>query len=221
MYNKILIVSPHPDDETLGAGGTILKYKALGYKAYWLNMTDISLEYEYNESKVKERREEIEKVCRIYGFDGFYNLGLRPAYLDVYPKSEIISKVSQIINEVKPDVVILPYEGDIHSDHKVTFDCIYSCTKIFRYPSIKKILAMEIISETDFGLPDKGFLSNYYIDITDYLEKKVEIMKIYKSEIENHPFSRSEDSMKALATLRGAQAGVKYAEGFRLLKCIE
>lgn len=221
MNDKVLIVSPHPDDETLGAGGAILKYKELGCKVYWLNMTDIRLEYDYDSERVQKRREEIEAVCKTYDFDGFHNLELRPASLDIYSKSQMISKISKIVNEIKPNIIILPYQEDVHSDHRVTFDCLYSCTKIFRYPSVKKILAMEIISETNFALPDKFFSPNYFIDITDYIEKKIEIMKIYESEIEKHPFPRSEDSIKALAILRGAQAGVKYAEGFKLIKYIE
>ena len=87
MNDKVLIVSPHPDDETLGAGGAILKYKELGCKVYWLNMTDIRLEYDYDTERVKKRREEIEAVCKTYDFDGFHNLELRPASLDVYSKS--------------------------------------------------------------------------------------------------------------------------------------
>ncbi|WP_432662693.1 PIG-L family deacetylase [Wukongibacter baidiensis] len=221
MMKKVVVISPHPDDETLGCGGTILRYKELGYKIYWINMTDMKIEYGYDERRVEKRSEEIDKVCKMYEFDGFYNLELRPAYLDTYPKSEIIMRISEIISELEPNIVILPYENDIHSDHKVTFDCIYSCSKIFRHPSIKKILAMEIISETDFALGDKGFLPNYFVDVTNYLEKKLEIMKIYESELGRHPFPRSEDSINALATLRGVQAGVEYAEGFRLIKYIE
>ncbi|TCO73647.1 PIG-L deacetylase family protein [Marinisporobacter balticus] len=218
---KMLIVAPHPDDETLGAGGTILKYKQEGKKVYWLNATNTKEEYGYSKSKKLKRDKEIQSVNEAYNFDGFYNLELEPAALDKYPKVEIITEISKIINKVKPNIVILPYEYDVHSDHKIIYECVYACTKSFRYPFVKRVLCMEILSETDFSDSDKGFVPNYFVDITDYLDKKLEIFKIYESEIGEHPFPRSLENIKSLAKFRGASCGVKYAEAFRLMKYIE
>ena len=78
---KILVVSPHPDDETLGAGGTLLKCKKQGHQVYWLNITDMSTEYGWDEKLVKHRQEQIEAVKSFYGFDCFYNLSLPPTKL--------------------------------------------------------------------------------------------------------------------------------------------
>jgi LmbE family N-acetylglucosaminyl deacetylase len=64
-------------------------------------------------------------------------------------------------------------------------------------------------------------MPNYYIDITDHLDKKLEIMKIFESEIGEHPFPRSLDNITALAHFRGASVGVKYAEAFQLIKYID
>ena len=80
---------------------------------------------------------------------------------------------------------------------------------------------MEILSETDFASSDTGFIPNYFVDISDFLEKKIEIMNIYKSEIKNHPYPRSKENIRALAIHRGASVGCKYAEGFILIKGIE
>ena len=81
----------------------------------------------------------------------------------------------------------------------------------------------ECLSETEFASPlhEKVFIPNYFIDITSYLEKKIEIMQVYSSELGEHPFPRSNKSIEALATLRGAQAGVYYAEAFQLVKFID
>lgn len=105
-------------------------------------------------------------------------------------------------------------------DHRKLFQSAHSCAKSFRYPFIKKILMMETLSETEFGaaLPGQGFSPNVFIDISNYLEKKIEIMKMYHGEMGEHRFPRSEENMRALATLRGAISGVKYAESFMLLK---
>jgi N-acetylglucosamine malate deacetylase 1 len=214
---KLLVVSPHPDDETLGAGGTILKYKAAGHQVYWLNVTNLEDSHPY----ASKRNEQIEQIKKLYRFDGFYNLNLKPTHLDTYPLGDIVQSISKIINEIMPDIVIVPYRYDVHSDHKIVFDSVFACTKSFRYPSIRKILTMEIQSETDYANSDYGFIPNYFIDISKTLEEKIEIMKIYESEIGDHPFPRNLDSIRALALNRGASIGVKYAEAFRLIKGIE
>lgn len=83
-----------------------------------------------------------------------------------------------------------------------------------------QIMTMQIISETDFGSPIDPFSPNYYIDITDYMDKKLEAMKIYDTELGEPPFPRSIQNITAQAQLNGIGGGVKYAEVFRLIKCI-
>jgi len=134
--------------------------------------------------------------------------------------SELISKISSIINKVKPNIIYLPFKGDVHSDHKYIFDAAYSCTKVFRYPFIKKIYMMETLSETEFSLSTKedSFVPNVFVDISEYMDRKIEAMKIYESEMGDHPFPRSERNLRALATYRGATSRCNYAESFMLLK---
>ncbi|AEF17896.1 LmbE family protein [Thermoanaerobacterium xylanolyticum LX-11] len=217
----LMVVSPHPDDETLGAGGTILRYKKNGYKIAWLNFTDKKEEYGYSITEVNKRTSQINNVIKSYDFDYFYNLKLQPSGLDKYHKKDLIEEVSNIIRQIEPNRIILPYKYDVHSDHKVVFDVLNSCTKVFRFPFIKCVLMMEIPSESDYANPDNGFVPNYFINITDFIENKIKILNIYDDEIKEHPFPRSEDSVKSLALIRGCASGFRYAEGFRILKFIE
>jgi len=175
-------------------------------------------EFGYGKQETKERQLEIQKVIEQYRLDGFFDLGLKPTGLDSYPLSDIVDKISKIFKKIKPNTVILPYNGDVHSDHKIAFDFSYSCTKAFRHPYVKRVLMMEVTSETNFSADAGGFAANYFVDISDYLEKKIKIMNIYKNQMKKHPFPRSIETVKALATIRGAQAGCKYAEGFMLVK---
>jgi len=214
--NKVLIIAVHPDDETLGCGGTLLKHKANGDEIHWLICTESTLESDF----YKIRNQEIEKVSVLYDFDSIHNLALKTMKVDEYTMSDLIGKISKVINEIKPNIIYLPFKGDVHSDHRHIFEAAYSCTKSFRYPFIKKIYMIETLSETEFSPSTKedSFIPNVFVNITEFMDKKLEIMQIFKSEIAEHPFPRSLRNLKALATLRGATSGYEYAESFILLK---
>ncbi len=133
---------------------------------------------------------------------------------------QAIEAIGDVFKEVRPEIIFLPDYNDAHSDHRKVFDWCFSCSKIFRFPYIKMILTMEIISETDFGRPENLFVPNFFVDITDYMEKKIEAIRIYDTEMGKMPFPRSEENVRAIATVRGAMSGVRYAEAFRMIKCI-
>lgn len=216
MNNKILVLAAHPDDETLGCGGALLKHKAAGDSTHWLIATTISEDHGY----YKAREQEIERVNQLYDFDSVHNLRLKTMQVDEYSMTDLIGKISAVIQKVQPNIIYLPFKSDVHSDHRKLFEAAFSCTKSFRYPFIKKIYMMETLSETEFAPSTKedSFVPNVFVDITPYIEKKLEIMRVFSSEIGEHPFPRSERNIRALATLRGATAGCEYAESFMLLK---
>ncbi len=218
--NKVLVVAVHPDDEALGCGGTLLKHKANGDEIHWLISTDIKESDGFDKTVINERDVEVKKVEKLFNFNSVSKLGLSTTKVDEYGMSELIAKISSVINKIKPNIIYLPFKGDVHSDHKYIFNAVYSCTKSFRYQFIKKIYMMETLSETEFSLSIKedSFVPNVFIDISKYMNKKIEIMKIYQSEIGEHPFPRSERNIRALATYRGATAGCEYAESFMLIK---
>jgi LmbE family N-acetylglucosaminyl deacetylase len=217
---KILVLAVHPDDETLGCGGTLLRHKKEGDEIFWLIATAMKKESNFSEKDIKTRKEEIGQVRDKYGFKEVYELDIPCTKADQVPRHDLTARISGIFDKARPEVVYLPFINDVHSDHRVIFEAAYSSTKTFRRPFIKKILMMETISETEFVPPfeDLPFTPNYFVDISDFLDKKLDIMKIYKNEHQEHPFPRSMDNIKALATFRGAAAGCRYAESFMVLK---
>jgi len=217
--NTVLTIAVHPDDETLGCGGTLLKHKANDDKIHWLICTDIDKKDDYYQTRQKE----IQKVSQAYSFDSVKNLNLKTMQVDQYSISELIDKISKVIYEIKPNIIYLPFKSDIHSDHRKIFEAAFSCTKSFRYPFIKKIYMIETLSETEFAPSTKedSFIPNVFVDISEFMNKKIEITKIYKSEVKEHPFPRSITNIKALATLGGATISCQFAESFMLLKEIK
>lgn len=217
---KILVIAPHPDDETLGCGGMLLKERARGSEIFWVICTKMDELGSYERELIKKRNKEIKQVAREFGFANTFELGLPAANLDKVGLSEIVGSFRAIMSNIKPTDLFLPYRNDAHNDHAVTFDAGVAASKWFRCPSVKSIYCYETLSETDFDLNVgvSNFKPNIFFDITGHLDRKIEISQIYKSEFAEHPFPRSTVSIRALAELRGATAGFECAEAFMLLR---
>ena len=218
---NIMVVSPHPDDETLGAGGTLIKLKKKGHKIFWINVTDMKVEDGWNPKTVEHRKIQIRDINDFFGFDGFYNLAFSSTKLKAIDEGQIIHAIKDVFEKVRPEWIIIPGIYDAHSDHRVVYNCCMACAKTFRAPYIKRITTMEIISETDYGFQSEKFEPNLFIDITNELEEKIEAMKIYDTEIEEVPFPRSLENIRALASVRGGNCTSRYAEAFCIIKQIE
>jgi len=216
----VLCVAPHPDDETLGCGGALLRHVAEGAHVHWLVMTHMHEAQGFSAQRIASRSAEIEQVARAYGFAGTHLAGLPTTRLDTLPMAELVGAVSAVFAEVRPRTVYVPYRNDAHSDHAVVFDAATACCKSFRHPSVRSVYAYETLSETEFGMrpDDPGFHPNLFVDISAWLDRKVEIMKLFAGEMGTFPFPRSEECLRAQAMLRGSQAGLHAAEAFMVLK---
>lgn len=216
---KVLVIAVHPDDETLGCGGTLLKHKANDDKVFWLIITKANQKITAIPNIVETQKQYIQQVAGEYNFDEWKQLGFQTTELDQYSMSEIIQEVSSYIKEVQPNIVYFHHHADVHSDHRVAFEAIYSCTKNFRYPYIEKILLFETLSETEFApaIRNNAFVPNVFNDITPFMGKKLEIMKLFSTEQMEEPLPRAMSTIRALGRYRGSRIGVEYAEAFMLL----
>lgn len=216
---RTIVIAPHPDDEVLGVGGTLLRRKAEGAKMAWLIVTSIFVESGWSKEQVSQRTDEIRQSTALFGFDDVFELKFPTTQLDRVPMNELVTGIANVFKLYRPEEVFLPHPSDVHTDHRIVFNAAASCTKWFRYPSIKRVLAYETLSETDFGLgTDQGFRPNVFVDIEPFLREKLRAMDIYASEIGAFPFPRSHEAIRALATLRGTASGFGAAEAFELLR---
>lgn len=219
MGKKVLVIAPHPDDETLGCGGTLLRHKKNGDSIYWLIVTNIAPGIRWREQQVQKRQAEIQKVSKMYGFTETFKLDFPAAQLDEVPYGNLVSKIASVINTVMPAVVYVPNHSDIHTDHLVTFRASLSCCKDFRAPFIERVLMYECLSETEFapGIKEYGFVPNVFFDVTPFFERKIKIFKKYVSEVMPSPLPRSLEAVFHLSRFRGHRIGRKHAEAFCLL----
>jgi LmbE family N-acetylglucosaminyl deacetylase len=219
---KTLVVAPHADDELLGCGGTLLRRVAEGGKLGWLLVTSMAQNRGWSKNKIRSRAHEIQQVRKSLGVNPkhFYPLNLATAELETLSMRELVEAISEVFASFQPEEVLLPHPGDAHSDHQVVFQAACACTKRFRYPSIRRVLVYETLSETDFGIDPRHlpFSPNLFVNIEKFLDKKCRLLRIYKSEIGAFPFPRSPDAIRSLAKLRGAASGFRAAEAFALLR---
>ena len=218
----IVVVAPHPDDESLGCGGTLVRSRSENpsNEIHWLIVTDVKENYGYSTDKINQRAEEIEAVrCRLSPVT-IHNLGMQPSHLDTMPLQKIISAIADVLIQSKADTVLAPWGHDVHTDHQIVYRALVACSKRFRYPHIRNILLYETISETDFNLDPgcRSFRPNFWVDISKYLEQKIELVSCYQSEMGKFPFPRSVENIVALSRHRGSQVNLEAAEGFVLLR---
>ncbi len=214
---KTLIIAPHPDDELLGVGGTLLRRKQEGGEVVWLIVTAILEEHGWSKDKIAERQDEIRKVAEFASIDEVIELKYPTTRLDTSMLGELVAAIGAVINRVQPEEVFIPHLGDVHSDHYIVHKAAVSNSKWFRHNSIKRLLTYETLSETDFGL-DRTFSPNVFVDIEGFLERKLQALEIYDSEMGDFPFPRSKTAVSALAKIRGAASGFVAAEAFMLLR---
>lgn len=218
---RVLFVSVHPDDETYGCGGTILKHKARGDQIFWLNLTGATLDHPYGfrQAQLDARDALVKKISAEYGFTGHHNLNLPTQMLETVATREIIGGIDAFISQWRPQAIYLPNRSDVHTDHRIGFNAAYSATKNFRKPFIEEILIYETLSETEFApaLPENAFIPNTYVDVTDFFERKLDFIRMYDTELMPDPLPRSIHAVTGLASYRGSRIGARYAEAFTLL----
>lgn len=218
---KTLVIAPHPDDELLGCGGTLLRRRQEGAEIGWIIVTRISEEGGYSRERIRKRLQEIENVREGLGVrpGHTYSLGFPTAELDLVPMKTLVEAISLAIADFQPTEVFLPFFGDAHSDHRRVFEAGSACLKWFRAPTIERVLLYETASETDIALngPFRTFEPNSYVDIGNHLEDKILLLGTYESEIGVFPFPRSPQALRSLAMKRGSEAGFSAAEAFELV----
>lgn len=210
---RVIVVAPHADDETLGCGGTLLRHIKEGDEVHWLLVTDLSEALGYTALDVERREKVIAAVTQRMGFRSVHRGGFPTTTLDTIGARDLVGFVSRAAAEVQPEIAYVPHQFDVHSDHRCVFEACMAAFKWFRSPGIRRIAAYETLSETEAGRGG-SFRPNLYVDISAYLDAKVDMLGLYGDELGEHPFPRSEHSVRSLSAYRGAAAGVQAAEAF-------
>jgi len=221
---RTLVIAPHADDDVLGCGGIMARLASRGREVHVLFMTvDGSHHHGIDHvTTFAEREAEIRDVANYIGFSyetAFPERGLMER-LDTVPKRDLVDLFQDLYRRCRPDLLLLPYYTDYDQDHRQTFETAFAAARpisprfggwlipqVWAYEQTKLCFAWE-------SLPRPSV----FVDISDFLEAKLEGIRRYKTQCRPVPHVRSLDNVTGLARIRGSEIGVDYAEAFQALR---
>jgi len=223
IKKSILCVVAHPDDEALGIGGTIIKHIEKGDDVNIIIFSVGETSKLNKDIDPVRRTKSAKKWSNIVGSNILKIFDYPDQKLDTIPKLELIKKLEEIFESVTPDIVYTHHDGDINHDHQVVSHAVLTALRPMNKLSLKpEIITFETVSSSEQSPSTDRYIfkPNYYVDISDVWEKKVNALEAYKAEINNFPHPRSLESLQALAMKRGVESGVKKAEAFCIIRKI-
>lgn len=230
---NILIVAAHPDDETIGMGGTLKKISKL-HQVTVLFMNDGVLgrrqtgfqnktEYEISADDLDAIRKDVElrkkhavQACKILGIQDVRFLNFPNVEMDAVPLLKIIKSLEKIIEELKPSIIFTHHYNDISIDHKLTYDATVTAARPLPHSKVSSIFSFELTADTYWKKPNK-FNPTMFIDITNEIDAKIHALNAYEKELRKSPYVRNEETIRAIARRWGGIAGFYYAEPFEVV----
>jgi len=216
---RILVVAPHPDDEVFGCGGTLAKFSRSGNEVYVLIVT--KGDELFDQKLIEQGRQEALQADRLLGVRETHFADLPAIKLDTLPQYQINEILSSYFKKLKPELLFLPFPGDINRDHQIVHACSMVAARPISVP-VREIYCYEAPSSTNWNSPGlvSPFLPNCFVDISDTIELKIQAVKTYASQIKQHPHERSPESVLTLSQYRGGFVNLTHAEAFMCLRRI-
>ena len=199
---NILVIGAHPDDIEIGCGGTLIKYVRRGHNVFLLLITKGE-----KGGDIETRYAEQVKAAEIVGVKDIYWGDYQDTKL-LHRGREIIQTVENHIRIVKPDLIFVNFFDDTHQDHRRVNQSVLSAT---RY--VKHVLFYEVPTTNNFT-------PHVFVDISETLEGKIKALEAHQSQVmkTNIEDLSIVEIARSVATFRGIQGRVKYAEAFSALR---
>jgi N-acetylglucosamine malate deacetylase 1 len=221
---RILTVGAHPDDETLGAGGTMARLAAAGHDVWVCILAD--------GATARHSHKDLQKQCAIraaevLGVDHIEFCDFPDQRLDAMPLIDVVIPIEKCVAEFEPEMVLTHFAQDVNQDHRVAFAATMIATRPVPTTSVRRVLCFETPSATEWAAPFPGnvFSPNVFVDISSTLSTKLAAMheysKTYTGEVLPYPHPRSYQALEAIARRHGSAAGVPAAEPFMLVRQVE
>lgn len=210
---SVLVIAAHPDDEVIGAGGTIAAHAAAGDAVYIAILTEgASVQFPGDVEKVALKKRQAEEVAELLGARELFTADFPDQRLDVTPQLEVNRFVEAIARKVNPNIIYTHHFAELNADHRVAYEAAAVAARPFSLPSFERLLCYTVDTLTHAGHPAPRF--NYYADIAETLELKLRAMRVYETELRDYPHPRSLEALRYAAQSAGAAVGLRAAEAF-------
>lgn len=224
MSNTILVVAAHPDDEILGAAGSMAKHSANGDIVHTIIMADgvSSRSIDNTSEECRERNKAAFQAAKIVGSQEPRFLSLPDNRMDSIDLLDVVKPLEALILEIKPNVIYTHHYGDLNIDHQITHKAVMTACRPQSQEQVMTILCFEVLSSTEWQTPGSGnaFEPNWFVDISQTFKLKLDALKYYEAEMRDTPHSRSISNVENQAGLRGSQVFTQFAEAFVLARHI-
>ena len=214
---RILIISSHPDDEAICSGGLIMKAKKEDANVFVFYVsTGGSRQFTNGQTKEEDRIKEAQDAAAYGGFECEIGFPGTSTKVDTMPQKELIEAIENVVGDFKPEIVVISYRNSYSQDHRAVAEASVSALRPMpdRLHHQPKMI-LEIEEATRWPVASNP---NFYVDISDVMEEKISLYKCHMTQLVEDPHPRSFENLRRLAGLRGAEIGVKYAEGYNLLR---
>ena len=211
---RVLVIAAHPDDELLGCGGTVALHAAQGDEVTAVIVCE-GESLRYGEDGVGQS-DHIQAAGKVLGMKEVRTLKFPDQKLDTFTLTDIITPLEKLVDEVQPHVVYSQYGGDINRDHELLFKAVLVATRPME-EFIEAVYAFDTASSTEWAYP-RTFIPDTWVDITSTLQKKLDAMACYKSEVRDYPHPRSLESLEHRAASWGNQCMMNSAEVFMTVR---
>ena len=228
MKKNILIVVAPPDDEIIGCGGFISRFKKQSnFKVLIIaegsscRFKNIFKEKKEIQKKVELRKRQAKKALALFSIKDVTFCDLPCGSLNSIPSVKINHLIEKQIKIFKPEKILTHSSEDLHPDHRAVFHSVMQATRPIKDNTVKEILSFEILSSSEWAY-SSIFKPNYFIKLSKKnVNEKWKALKFYKEEIQKKPLPRSFFGVSTLASFRGIQSGNEFAEAYCQIRAIK